>query len=243
MLSLVSSPRETGYFGASFRVTEVLMAIPQLAAASAFPIFVRAARDDPERLAYGVGRMFHAMAVLGVGIALALALGAAFVIEVIAGPEFAPAAGVMRIQAVTLLVVFLVVTFNYALLSLREHRTMLVVTGGALVINAVGAALLGAAHGADGAALATMVADVAGLLATGWALWSARAARRPVAHAAPARRACCRARGRSCGSLPVADVAKAAIGTRRLRRDAAATAGNPRGAAGSRPERLRRRMT
>ncbi|MGH3993338.1 MAG: oligosaccharide flippase family protein, partial [Pseudonocardiaceae bacterium] len=139
VLSLVSSTRETGYFGASFRVTEVLIAIPQLAVASAFPILVRAARDDTDRLAYGVGRMFHAMIVLGVGLALALVLGASFVIDVIAGPQFGPSAGVMRIQAVTLLVVFLVVTFNFALLSLREHATMLAITGGALVINAVGA--------------------------------------------------------------------------------------------------------
>jgi O-antigen/teichoic acid export membrane protein len=114
--------------------------------------------------------MFHAMAVLGAGIALALFLGAGFVIDVIGGPDFAPAAGVMRIQAVTLLVVFLVVTFNYALLSLRQHRTMLIITGGALLLNAVGAGLLGASHGARGAALATMIADVIGLVATGWAL-------------------------------------------------------------------------
>ena len=170
VLSLVSSPKETGYFGASFRVTEVLMAIPQLAVASAFPIFVRAAQGNPERLAYGVGRMFHANTVLGVGFALILVLGAPFVIDVIAGPDFAPSAGVMRIQAVTLLVVFLVVTFNYALLSLRQHRTLLLITGGALAINAAGAALLGASHGARGAALATMTADVIGLAATGWAL-------------------------------------------------------------------------
>ena len=138
--------------------------------ASAFPIFVRAARDDRERLAYGIGRMFHAMVVVGVGLALALALGARFVIEVVAGPDFGPAADVMRIQAVTLFVVFLAVTFNYALLSLRAHRKMLLITGGALAINAVGAAVLGAADGAHGAALATMVADMLGLVATGWAL-------------------------------------------------------------------------
>jgi O-antigen/teichoic acid export membrane protein len=171
MLSLVSTPDETGYFGASFRVTEVLISIPQLAAASAFPIFVRAARDDADRLAYGVGRMFHAMVVLGAGLALVLSLGASFVIEVIAGPEFAPAAPVLRIQAVTLFVVFLVVTFNYALLSLREHRAILVVMGVALVLNAVGAGVFGASHGARGAALATMVVDVIVVFAIGWVLW------------------------------------------------------------------------
>jgi O-antigen/teichoic acid export membrane protein len=170
LLSLVSTSEETGYFAASFRVTEVLIAIPQLALATAFPIFARAARDDADRLAYGVGRMYHAMAVLGAAIALALFLGAPFIIEVVAGPDFAPAAGVMRIQAVTLLVVFLVITLNYALLSLREHRMMLTITGGALLLNGVGAGLLGASHGARGAALATMIADVLGLLATSWAL-------------------------------------------------------------------------
>jgi O-antigen/teichoic acid export membrane protein len=171
-LSLVSTPDETGYFGASFRVTEVLISIPQLAAASAFPIFVRAARDDSDRLAYGVGRVFHAMTVLGAGLALVLALGATFVIDVVAGPDFAPAAAVMRIQALTLFVVFLVVTFNYALLSLREHRIMLIIMGGALVLNAVGAAVFGAAHGARGAALATMGVDVLVVVATGVALWA-----------------------------------------------------------------------
>ena len=173
MLSLVSTPTETGYFGASFRITEVLITIPQLAAASAFPIFVRAARDDSDRLAYGVGRMFHAMIVFGVAIALALVLGASFVIDVIAGPDFAPAAGVLRIQAVTLVSVFVVVTFNYAFLSLRKHRTMLLITGGALVVNAVGAGILGAAHGARGAALATMVADLIAAFASGLALSNA----------------------------------------------------------------------
>jgi O-antigen/teichoic acid export membrane protein len=170
VLSLVSNPDETGYFGASFRVTEILITVPQLAVAGAFPIFVRAARNDPGRLSYGVGRVFHAMAVLGLGVALALGLGASFVIDVVAGEDFAPAAAVMRIQAGTLLVVFFVVTFNYTLLSLRAHKAMVLITCGALVVNGVGAGVLGAAHGAKGAAVATLVADLLGVLASGWVL-------------------------------------------------------------------------
>ncbi len=210
VLSLVSTARETGFFGASFRVTEVLMSVPQLLVVSAFPIFVRAARDDSERLAYGVGRMFHAMLILGVAFALVLVLGAPFVIDVVAGPAFGPAAPVMRIQAVTLLFVFLVVPLNYALLSLREHRTMLVITGGALAINAVGAAWLGAADGARGAALGTLVADMIGLVATGYAVsrlglpvrrWLAVVPRVALA-AAPAI---------AMWFVPVPDLAKAAL--------------------------------
>jgi O-antigen/teichoic acid export membrane protein len=212
MLSLVSTTEETGYFGAAFRVTEVLLSVPQLAAGSAFPIFVRAARDDQDRLAYGVGRMFHAMIVLGAAVAIALALGASFVIDVIAGPDFAPAAAVLRIQAVTLLVVFPVVTFNYALLALRRHRTMLVIMGCALVLNAVGAGLLGASHGARGAAVATMVVDVIVLGATGWALWRLGF---PVGRwlGVVPRVALAAVPAAALWFAPVPDVAKAAIGT------------------------------
>jgi O-antigen/teichoic acid export membrane protein len=170
VLSLVASARETGFFAAPFRVTEVLMSVPQLLVISAFPIFVRAARDDSERLAYGVGRMFHSMVIIGVAFALVLVLGAPFVIDVVAGPDFGPSAGVLRIQALTLLLVFLVVPLNYALLSLREHRKMLIITGTALAVNAVGAAWLGATHGARGAAVGTMVADVIALVVTGFAV-------------------------------------------------------------------------
>ena len=170
ILSLVSTARETGYYGASFRVIEVLISVPQLAVATAFPIFVRAARDDRDRLAYGGGRMFEAMAALGLAFAIAFALGAPFVIEVIAGAEFAPAADVLQIQSVTLLLVFLIVPINFVLLSLRAHRAMLTITGCALALNALGAALLGASNGARGAALATTVADAIALVASGWVL-------------------------------------------------------------------------
>ncbi|WP_037494270.1 oligosaccharide flippase family protein [Solirubrobacter soli] len=170
VLSLVSDPDQVGYFGASFRVTEVLISVPQLAVAGAFPIFVRAARDDRDRLSYGIGRMFHAMTVAGAALALGLVLGASFIIEVVAGAEFAPAADVMRIQGVTLFVVFLSVTVNYALLSLRAHRPILLIWGGALLLNGIGSGILGTTHGAEGVAVATMTADILALVASCWVL-------------------------------------------------------------------------
>ena len=59
VLSLVSTAPQTGTSAHAFRVTEVLMSSLQLLVTSAFPIFVRAARDDSERLAYGVRRMWR----------------------------------------------------------------------------------------------------------------------------------------------------------------------------------------
>ena len=160
LLSLVSSAKETGYFGASFRVVETLLAVPNLIVAAAFPIVARAARDDRGRLAYAVARLFEATIVVGGWIVLMLVVGAPLIIEIVAGPDFGPSADVLRIQAGALLVTFAGAPLGYALLSLRRHRDLLVITSGALVANVVLVPILASAHGANGAAVATLFAEV-----------------------------------------------------------------------------------
>src|SRR5947209_185445 len=54
LMSLTASGRQTGYYSAAFRIVEILVAIPWLVITAAFPILARAARDDHERLAYGL---------------------------------------------------------------------------------------------------------------------------------------------------------------------------------------------
>jgi O-antigen/teichoic acid export membrane protein len=163
VLELVSTKQETGYFGAAFRVTEVLLVVPNLIVGAAFPIFARAARDDHERLSYGVERVFQASIVLGGLLVVGLTLGAPFAIDVVAGDDFSPSAGVLRIQAVALMCAFAATTLFYALLSLRMHRAILAIACTVLVVNVVLAAALGSAHGADGAAYATLASEVIGL--------------------------------------------------------------------------------
>jgi O-antigen/teichoic acid export membrane protein len=163
VLGLVSTPAETGYFGAAFRITEVLLMVPGLMVSAAFPIFARAARDDRERLAYGIDRVFQAALLVGGAMMVALILGAPVAIDVVAGPGFEPSAGVLRIQAVALLASFIATTLFYALLSLRAHGAILATACTALVVNVGLAAVLGSADGATGAALATLIAEVSGI--------------------------------------------------------------------------------
>jgi O-antigen/teichoic acid export membrane protein len=189
LLSLVSSAEQAGYFGASFRVIETLIAVPNLIVSGAFPIVARAARDDRARLSYAVGRLFDATVVLGGLVALMLLLGAPFIMDVVAGPAFAPSADVLRIQAAALLVTFAGAPLTYALLSLRRHRDLLLLSGAALAANATLVPLLADAHGARGAAAATLGAEL--VLTVGGALLLSRIDRslRPslavVARAAP----------------------------------------------------------
>jgi O-antigen/teichoic acid export membrane protein len=160
LLSLVSNAQQTGYFGASFRVIETLLAVPNLIVTAAFPIFARAARDDRTRLGYAVQRLFEASIVVAGWIALMLVVGAPLIIEVVAGPKFAPSADALRIQAAALLVTFAGAPFGYALLSLRRHRELLIVIGAGLAANIVLVPILASAEGANGAAAATLFAEL-----------------------------------------------------------------------------------
>jgi O-antigen/teichoic acid export membrane protein len=167
LMSLIASEQQTGYFGASFRVVEVLLQTPALAVSAVFPIFARAARDDHERLAYGVARTFQTALVFGALLSLALALGAPFVIAVVAGEHFDPAIPMLRIEAVALGAAFVTQTFGFALLSLRRHRELLWVSLGALTLTAALTAVLASEHGGEGAAAAVAGGEVALALAIG----------------------------------------------------------------------------
>jgi O-antigen/teichoic acid export membrane protein len=170
LLSLISTAEETGYFSASFRMIEVLVAIPQILVSGAFPIFARAARDDHARLAYGVQRTFEASLAIGVLVGLLLVLGAPVAIDVVAGPDFEPSIEILRIQAIALVAVFVNVAWVYALLSLRRYRAILVLSCIGVALNVVTVAIFGSMYGAKGAAWATTIVDVFQTILVGVAL-------------------------------------------------------------------------
>jgi O-antigen/teichoic acid export membrane protein len=168
IMSHVASAQQTGYFGASFRIIEVLFYVPQLIVGSTLPIFSRAARDDRGRLDYALGRTFDVCLLLGLAVGLSLITGATFIISVIAGPKFAPAASVLRIQGFALIATFAGALLGYALLSLGRYREVLLINLAVLVMSGVFTGVLASMFGAVGAATATTVVEViyTGMLAT-----------------------------------------------------------------------------
>ncbi|HEY6781311.1 MAG TPA: oligosaccharide flippase family protein, partial [Thermoleophilaceae bacterium] len=116
IVSLVATERETGIFSASFRIIDVLVVVPQLVIGAAFPIFAHAAADNHERLGYGFQRVFDIALILGVWMAVTIAVAAGFAIAVVAGPQFAPAADVLRIQGIAMIGSFIASATGYVLL-------------------------------------------------------------------------------------------------------------------------------
>jgi O-antigen/teichoic acid export membrane protein len=160
LLSLISTDDQVGYFNASFRVFIVIVAVSGLFATSALPVLARAARDDEARLGYAIQRLFEVAVIVGMLCALATVLGARVAIGVIAGlPKYEPAVAVLRIQGLAMLASFVLMTWSFALISLRLHRAVLLANGLALVTSLGLTLALAPAHGARGAAWSTLAGE------------------------------------------------------------------------------------
>jgi PST family polysaccharide transporter len=186
IVSLLANGDQLSYFGVSARVIQVLLVIPGLAVGAAFPIFARAARDDKARLAYALGRVFEVNLMLGVLVALCLAIGSSLAIKVIGGPQFAPAAAVLAIQGIGLGANVCGAVWSYGLLSLGRYRVILLINLCALVGGALLIAVLVDVDGARGAAIATATAEVLLAVASGVALTRADSSLRPPLRIVPA---------------------------------------------------------
>lgn len=160
IVSLLAGARELGYFGLSFRIVEMLFAIPGLLVGAAFPIFARAARDDPARMGYAMSRVFEVALIVGAWMSLALAAGASFAIAVIGGADFEPASPMLAILGLALGATYVNAVWGYAMLSLHMHRTMLVLSVTSLAALAALASVLTLLDGARGAAIATAGVEV-----------------------------------------------------------------------------------
>jgi O-antigen/teichoic acid export membrane protein len=160
IMSIVSTATQTGYFAVSYRIIEVLIAVPALLIGAAFPIISRAAHADRERFSYAAGRMFELALFFGGLMTICVMLAAPFAIEILAGSSEHPSVGVLQIQSVAMLASFVAAGTGYPLLSMHRNRETLLANCVSLAVAVALAFALVPAHGAHGAAVAAIVADL-----------------------------------------------------------------------------------
>jgi O-antigen/teichoic acid export membrane protein len=160
LLSLLATARETGLFATSFRIFEVLFALPTLVLTVALPVLA-VAHDDRPRLRYVLQRMTEVSAIAAVFLAILIVIVARPMIELLGGSEYADAAPILRIQGFALGAVFLGQVWQLGLISIRRQSALVLANGVALaLVVALGLALI-PAYDATGAAVAAVVAESA----------------------------------------------------------------------------------
>jgi O-antigen/teichoic acid export membrane protein len=210
MMSLLSTAQQTGLYGASYRVIEIFIAVPQLMAGAVFPLLAHAGREDEERLAYVVQRLAEASLLVGAGIAVGLSLGAGPIVRILAGARYAESATILSLQAFALLGSFLTQVWVLALIAVDRQRAMAQVNAaGVAVIGILGFSLIPVWE-ARGAAIASIAGEAVLALTAVALLVRARPALRP----APGRMArilLAAALAALCALIPVPELVRAAL--------------------------------
>jgi O-antigen/teichoic acid export membrane protein len=159
VMSLIASATQTGLFATSFRVTQVALGVPILLLTAIFPLMARGyANEDGDR-GEMVGKVFTVAVICGVALSLAMAIGADFIVDVIAGAKGRGAVSVLQIQAVVLTASFISTSSALGLISLRRYRSMIAVSSSALVLDVVLGLILIPELGARGGALADVITE------------------------------------------------------------------------------------
>jgi O-antigen/teichoic acid export membrane protein len=172
LMSLISTPRQTGYYAGSLRAIEVPVNISILVAGVALPLLAAAARDDLERLRYAIRGLSEGAVIAGVLVVLVTVRAAEPVMVIIGGPHFRPAGAVLRIQVWVLLFSALYQIWTASLLALGRQRELILTNVLALGGLAVVAVVLVPQFGAQGGAAASVLGDA---LLAGLIYWRLRA--------------------------------------------------------------------
>jgi O-antigen/teichoic acid export membrane protein len=210
LTSLLATAEQTGLFATAYRISEILLGVPQLMIGAAFPILVHAGAADERRLAYALQRMGEAALLVGLGVGLVLAVGAAPIVQLLGGAAYADAASVLRIQSVAIAAAFVTQLGTFGLVAVHRQRELLLVNALALVTVLVLGCTLIPLLEADGAALAASIGETLLALAAMTMLVRARPALRPRLHYAPKLLLAAGAGG-LCVLLPVPDALAAVL--------------------------------
>ena len=159
LMSLISTPTQTGYFGGSLRAMETLASIPILVAGVALPVLAAAARDDLARLRYAIEGLGEGAVIGGVLVVLVTLRAAEPVMALIGGPAFRPSGAVLRIQVCALLFIALYQIWSVSLVALGRQRDLILTNALGLFGVAVFAVVLVPPLGARGGALASVLGD------------------------------------------------------------------------------------
>jgi O-antigen/teichoic acid export membrane protein len=165
LMSVIATALATGYFAVSFRIIEIVAAIPFIVVGTLLPVLARAARDDRERLAFGFRRTFDVTVIAGAGMTVLGVTGAPLAIAFLTGDRGSEAVNVLRIQSLTLLPVFVNVGFGSLFVALHRHRELIVLNLTPLAVTLVAALVLVSAAEARGGAAAVVLGEVALLVA------------------------------------------------------------------------------
>lgn len=158
MLEALRDSREVGLYAAPVRLVEVANLLPILLMTSVYPLFAEAGAGDPGRVDRLFRRSLRFLAAVIAPVIVAETVFAGPLVRLLFGTEYAGSAAVLPALAAAELLVFADIVMNARFVATGLQRRNLQLVAAAAAANVLANLVLIPAHGAAGAALATLAA-------------------------------------------------------------------------------------
>lgn len=135
LLGLFRSPTEVGYYGAAYRIVLASLTLPAVANAVALPVLSRLLSGAPAPLDAALSSTTAVLLYVCIPLAAGVAIAASPVVELVFGPDFAPAAVPLAVLIWTCVTVSANTAFAALMLARRQDRRYMLITVSGGVAN------------------------------------------------------------------------------------------------------------
>ncbi len=126
VLSFTRSQAEVGIYSAAYRVLEILITIPFMLAGLMLPLFSEAwGKGDKARLTFLTKESASALMFLIAPMVMGTLVLADRIMLLVAGPDFAASAGILRVLIVATGIIFMNVIYAHVVVAIQAQRQML----------------------------------------------------------------------------------------------------------------------
>lgn len=160
MITSMRGTTENGIYAAAQRLMEVVYYLPVATMAAANPVLLRWHQQDDDGYRARLQKVFTALALAGVALAIAISLASAWVVRTLFGAEFEPSGPVLAILAWNAPVLFLAVAQTNWFIAHGRQRSLMTRSMIAAVLSVALNLILIPRLGAAGAAIAMLISQL-----------------------------------------------------------------------------------
>lgn len=158
LLNILATPEELGNYIVAVRISELWNALPTVLATAMLPMLFRKKGEDKTAYLQTLGRWLRISCFISMSLATVISLSAGMLIQLLYGPGYSTAAGILRIHIWSAIPVFLMMVIVQYLFVEGKYKLYLYGNMISLILN-IGINLLLIPHmGGKGAAIATVAA-------------------------------------------------------------------------------------
>lgn len=126
ILSIFKSNTEVGFYGAAYRVIDVLTTIPFMFAGIILPILTSAwLKNDKEYFKKVLQKSFDFMAIMAIPLVVGSQLLANPIMKFVAGNDFAASGNILKLLIIAVAAIFLGTIFSHAVIALDKQKKLI----------------------------------------------------------------------------------------------------------------------